>query len=94
MQQPQRAGGQQLHGKGHVAALHPPHHLCRWGSAAQNKREDWAIKKWKQANRFKRRALSGYHPTCWMLHHDGFPLQAGLKEVFPEAPRADPLEIV
>lgn len=49
-----------------------PRHL-RWGTKSQNRFEDWAIKKFKQKFRFKKRPM--FHPTAWMLSVDGFPIK-------------------
>ena len=66
----------QAHGASDPRLLMPPPR-CRWGTHAENKREDWRLKKQKKRNLFKSKDMCPpcWCPTMWMLEHDGFPIQ-------------------
>lgn len=48
----------------------------RWGSRSDNRHEDWKLKKYKKRHLFQQGGLlNAFHPTRWMIAHDGFPIQ-------------------
>lgn len=60
----------------HPRRVTPPRPVCSWGSVSENAHEREVLHAMRGRCRFKCKfTLSAWHPTKWMLQHDGFPVQ-------------------